>query len=78
MGWMQILSDFADGTLIDNAAQKLDDGLAGVENTLVSGIDKIDEVSAKAEEGIQKVSDRADQAVKSTDGIIRKIGGPGG
>ena len=73
MGWLQVLSDFADGTLIDNAAQKLDDGLASVESTLTNGADKLDEVSAKAEQGIQKVADGATQAVQSTDGIVKKI-----
>lgn len=77
MGWMQLLSDFADGTLIDNTVNKIDEGLSRVEGTLANGIDKVDEVSAKAEQGIQRVADGADRAVKSTDGIIRKIGGPG-
>lgn len=73
MGWLQVLSDFADGTLIDNAAQKLDDGLASVESTLTNGADKLDEVSAKAEQEIQKVAEGATQAVQSTDGIVKKI-----
>lgn len=73
MGFFQVLSDFADGTLIDDTLQKFDDGLGRVESTLANGIDKVDEISAKAEQGVQRVADGADRAVASTDGIIKKI-----
>lgn len=73
MGFFQLLSDFADGSLIDDTIQRFDDGLSRVEETLSSGIDKVDELSAQAEQGVQKVSDSAERAVKSTDGIVNKI-----
>ncbi len=69
MGFFDIVSGLADGSLIDDTLGKLENGLDRVEGTIAGGIDRVDQVSGKLEEGANKIIDAGDQAVQATDGL---------
>lgn len=69
MGFFDVVSGLADGSLLDDTLKKFDQGLDRVEGAISTGIDKVDEVSAKAEQGAEKVIGVGDKAVQATNGL---------
>ncbi len=69
MGFFDIVSGLADGSLIDDTLGKFENGLDRVEGTIAGGIDRVDQVSGRLEQGANKIITVGDQAVQATDGF---------
>lgn len=67
MGFFDIVSGLADGSLIDDTLGKFESGLDRVEGTIAGGIDRVDQVSGRLEQGANKIITAGDQAVQATD-----------